>query len=99
VLHHYARATFNSTSIDDKKGTEIQKSSTGYLITVRMGKPKAALVRDVLVDLNLPRSASLAVLWLPNWGLEIIFLGAGEMAQQLRALAACSSRGPEFNSQ
>jgi hypothetical protein len=25
--------------------------------------------------------------------------GAGEMAQQLRALAACSSRGPEFNSQ
>jgi hypothetical protein len=25
--------------------------------------------------------------------------GAGEMAQWLRALAACSSRGPEFNSQ
>jgi hypothetical protein len=26
-------------------------------------------------------------------------LGAGERAQRLRALAACSSRGPEFNSQ
>ena len=26
-------------------------------------------------------------------------LEAGEMVQRLRALAACSSRGPEFNSQ
>jgi hypothetical protein len=31
--------------------------------------------------------------------LDNLVLGTGEMAQRLRALAACSSRGPKFNSQ
>ena len=39
-----------------------------------------------------------------NWQAGLMWLsrhlaGAGEMAQWLRALASCSSRGPELNSQ
>jgi hypothetical protein len=36
---------------------------------------------------------------LPCYALLIINVGAGEMAQWVRALTASTSRGPEFNSQ